>query len=330
MGAVLAIEALRVLPRTGPAVALALLTFCPILATRRIPHTAAEGLVFEPTAFARYQRKADPQGSYRTLGESIYLPPSGVEAYYSRPDIFYTDFPRRVWYEYTQALWGRGTIFNLDFDAGDLSRMESLRRVAKVAADYSGSQNFFGSLSLKWGARYRDQPPLPGYRRMGGDGLQIFDEHERAFPDVRLAEIWSEEQEAAAALAALPRLAAGEVVIETGARRRGAARPGQVRLLEKSPERLLLDVEAPDPAWLFVLREYWRYRRVLVDGRETEIFPAQLAFSAVPVPAGRHRIEWVEQAPGWGFARFGPALSVLGLLWIWQRRSRGRETRGSP
>ncbi len=327
MGAVLALAALSALPRTGPAVSLALLTLCPIVATRRIAHTLSESAIFEPTAFARYQRKADPQGAYRALGESIYLPPSGVEAYYSRPDLYYTDFPRRVWYEHTQALWGRGTVFNLDIDAGDLSRMDSLRRVAKIAAGYSGSQNFFGSLSLKWGARYRDQPPLPGYRRMGGDGLQIFDEHERAFPDVRLAQTWSEEADAAAALAALPRLAAGEIVIETGTRRRGAAQPGRVRLLEKSPERMLLDVEAPDPAWLFVLREYWRYRRVLVDGRETEVFPAQLAFSAVPVPAGRHRIEWVEEAPGWGFARFGPALSALGLLWIWQRGSRGRESR---
>jgi hypothetical protein len=207
--------------------------------------------------------------------------------------------------------------------------MESLRRVAKIAAGYSGSENFFGGLALRWGARYRDQPAMPGYRRMGGDGLQVFDEHERAFPDVRLAETWSEEAEAAGALAALPRLAAGEIVIETGARRRGAARPGRVQVLEKSPERLVLEVEAPDPAWLFVLREYWRYRRVVVDGLETPVFPAQLAFSAVAMPAGRHRVRWIEAAPGWEIARFGPVLSALGLLWVWQRGvrlSKGQES----
>ena len=40
------------------------------------------------------------------------------------------EFSRRNWNQYTAALWRRGAVFNEDFDAGDLSRMQSLRRVS--------------------------------------------------------------------------------------------------------------------------------------------------------------------------------------------------------
>ncbi len=322
MAAVLALETLCVQGHYGLALCVTLLTLSPIVANRRIAQTIPEYQIFAPTGFARYQKKMDPSGAYRAIGESIYLPPSRFEAYYSRADVLYTDFPRRTWYEFTPALWHRGLIFNMDFDVGDLSRLESLRRVAKIAAGYSESRNFFGSLALRWGARFRSQKPLSGYRPIGGDALQIFDEHERAFPDVRLAEAWSEEESSEAALAVLPRLGAGEIVIETRSQRRGAARPGILRMAERSPERLGLLTDCPDPAWLFVLRGFWTYRTVLVDGRWAEVFPAQLAFSAVSVPAGRHRIEWKEDIPGWRVSRLGPVLSALAMLLVWRRSRR--------
>jgi hypothetical protein len=59
------------------------------------------------------------------------------------------------------------------------------------------------------------------------------------------------------------------------------------------------------------LRGYWDHRTIRVDGAETEAWPAQLAFSAVPIPPGRHRVEWREEIPGFAVSRFGPALFVL-------------------
>ncbi len=47
----------------------------------------------------------------------------------------------------------------------------------------------------------------------------------------------------------------------------------------------------------------WRHRVVLLDSREVDVVPAQLAFSAIPVPAGSHRIEWRESFPGWSVSR---------------------------
>jgi hypothetical protein len=67
----------------------------------------------------------------------------------------------------------------------------------------------------------------------------------------------------------------------------------------------------------------------LLDGAVTEDVPAQLAFSAVRVPAGRHRIEWVEEVPGWKISRFGPLLSVLAFLWIRQKGSRASQGAGT-
>jgi hypothetical protein len=82
-------------------------------------------------------------------------------------------------------------------------------------------------------------------------------------------------------------------------------------LLEKSPERLRLEVEVPEPTWLFVLRAFWSYRTVRIDGREVDTVPAYLAFTAVPVPAGLHSIDWTERVPGGEASRFGPLLAGM-------------------
>src|SRR6185295_950460 len=142
-------------------------------------------------------------------------------------------------------------------------------------AKYRDSQAFFGALALKWAVRLSDQSPLPGYRRVGGNALAEWDEHENAFPDIRLVTSWREEPGALAALTAITQLAPGEIVVESGLRSRAAARPGRVRIVHESPERLLLEADAPDPTWLFVLRGFWNHRSVLLDGKRVEDVPAQ-------------------------------------------------------
>ncbi len=110
-------------------------------------------------------------------------------------------------------------------------------------------------------------------------------------------------------------------MIESGSQTAGSARPGSLRVLEKTPERLRVEAEAPDPTWLFVLRDYFGYRTVLLDGNPVEDAPAQLAFSAVRVPAGRHTIDWRETVPGGRVSRWGPVLFLLAapLLWRWKK-----------
>ena len=296
------------------AASLVLLTAVPIASNRRIPRTLSEEAMFGPSPFARFLDRADPHGRYRTLGESFYRTVSPIEIAQAEAE---PAGGGQSWVQYRQVLLGRGTVFNFDFDAGDFARTESLRRISSVLAPTSGADAFFGNLALRFGVRFRDQEPIPGYRRVGGNELQEWDELPNALPDVRLAESWREEVGPLEAARAMPALAHGEIVIETGAARPGRSRPGAVRLLENTPSRLRLETDAPDPTWLFVLRGFWNYRRVLLDGEPVEMVPAQLAFSAVAVPAGRHILEWTEQLPGLEVSRWGPPLFVLimaGLL----------------
>jgi hypothetical protein len=195
--------------------------------------------------------------------------------------------------------------------------MESLRKFSVIAAGFNDSAKFFASMSLKYGIRFKDQKPLPGYRRFGGDDFEDFDEQKLALPHIRLAESWTEEKSALDALNALPRLGLSEIVVETGARRKGRSRPGTVRVVRNLPENLVVEVEAPDPTWLFVLRGFWLHRSVEIDGRPVEDFPAQVAFSALPVPPGRHTVQWRELVPGGNVSRWGPVVFLLltaGLL----------------
>ena len=294
--------------------ALVLLTAVPIAANRRIAQTANEGAVFPPTAFARAIARRDPAGRYRALDESYYVfdGPSALRDRFLPSDVGGSEFFRQSWIYYTPSLWNRGLVFNSDLDAGDLSRIESLRRVSAVAAAQSDSGPFFASLGLRYGIRFRDQRPVPGFEPFGGDKLRFWDENPTALPDIRLARRWTETAGPVEALRILPRLAADGVVVETGRRAQGAAREGRVRLLEESPERLVLETACPDATWLFVLRGDWSYRTVLVDGKLADAFPAQIAFAAVADPRRRAPGRMARGHPGHrGFAlgpgRGGPA-----------------------
>ncbi len=324
MATVVALDALR--NRKGQAAALILLTAVPILANRRIARSFREDEVFGPTAFARYVAKQDPSGAYRTLGESFLLPQSERALAQAGVTLSESEFSRRAWYQQTPVFWNRGTVLNEDFDAGDLSRVESLRKVAGMATGYRDSAGFFRALALRFGIRFRDQEPIAGYREVGGDALQAWDENGGAFPDVRLLESWREAASPVEALETIPRLTEGELVLESGRSAPGRAREGTVRVVERTAEGLTLDLDAPDPTFLFVLRAFWPYRTITRDGSPVETIPAQLGFSAVPIPAGKHRLVWRETLPGMPFSLAGPALFGMiaaGLLVAHSRRRTG-------
>jgi hypothetical protein len=323
----LAIGALAILRRGTPAAAaaaVALVSLAPVVANRRIAQTFRQEEILAETAFARVLQRRDPAGSWRTLGESAYRRPSAFDRQITEWDPTYTEIPRHTWAEHTQALWGRGTVFNYDFDAGDLSRLETLRQVSRFAARHQRGEAFFGSLALKWGIRFRDQAPLPGYRRFGGDRIDDWDENASALPDLRLIESWRESPGGVPVLNAIGRVEPGEVIVETGRSRRGTAPAGELRVLEKSAERVELETRTLADTWLFVLRGYWPYRSVTIDGRPAAVVPAQLAFCAVAVPGGVHRIDWRERVPGGAISGWGPvAFGVVALVAV----HRGRKTR---
>ncbi len=310
ISAVLAISLAARPGRVATVCALALLTAAPIVAGRRIARTFREDEIFAPTRFVRMIRKMDPEGAYRVLGESIFRPATPALDRAVRSDPAQLEISRREWYEFAHAIWDRGSVLNWDFDRGDLSRVQTVRRIGELASRFPGSSAFFGNLSLRFGVRYKDQQPLSGYRRFGGDLLQEFDEHQAPYPDIRVAERWRETTGGTRVLGEIGRLSPGEILVESGVVKSGVSRPGRVRVLVREPERLVVDVDAPDPTWLFVLRAFWNYRTVRVDGRPVDVQPAQVGFSAVSVSPGAHRIEWEERVPGIEISRFGPVVAL--------------------
>ena len=305
-------------PGAGPRLAsLAILTAVPLAANRRIVRTEHPAALFGETAFARAVERRDPERAYRTIDEAMYRPPSRLQLEGNRASPWGTELTRRRWGYHVQALWNRGTVFNVDVDRGDFSRLDSLRQVSVFAATQADGAAFFASLSLRFGVRFRDQEALPGFSRFGGDAFMDWDENAAALPDIRLASRWRETSGAVEALRILPRLSADEVVLETGRSGAGEAPPGRVRVLERSPERLRLATSCPGAAWLFVLRGFWEHRTIRIDGAAVEGVPAQLAFTAVPLPAGDHAVEWREEIPGFSASRWGPVLFAILAVVLW-------------
>ncbi|HEY7574142.1 MAG TPA: hypothetical protein VIB08_03210, partial [Thermoanaerobaculia bacterium] len=309
-------------PRAAVPLAIVVLTLVPIAANRRIAASYAEEDLLAPPAFARWVRREDPEGRFRVLGEPLFRAESRRERRIMSADPGHLLYYARNFDNYTHALWGIGTVFNNDFDHGDLSRLDTLRKISFAASQYRDSQSFWSTYALRFGVSYPDLEPIAGFRRIGGDALQVWSVNETALPAIRLAEKWREASSAVEAGASVAAIAPSEVLVETG-RRAAGENSGRVAVRSQSPERLDLEVEPAKPGYLFVLRGYWPFRRVTVDGKPVETFPAQVAFTAVPIPAGRHEVAWEERLPGSPVSWAGPfAFLAVAAVASWRRGAR--------
>jgi hypothetical protein len=69
-------------------------------------------------------------------------------------------------------------------------------------------------------------------------------------------------------------------------------------LAQDQPDgHVVADVDAPEPGFVFLSEPHYSERRAFVDGVEVVPVTANLAFTAVPVAAGRHRLE-LKYVPG--------------------------------
>jgi hypothetical protein len=101
--------------------------------------------------------------------------------------------------------------------------------------------------------------------------------------------------------------------------------PGPVRIRERAPGRIVLDLDAqgPEPGLVAVNQTWDPFWRARVDGGEAVVLRTDLSLMGVVVPPGRHRLELTYEDP---WVRRGLAVSACALVGLaalaWPRARR--------
>lgn len=163
-------------------------------------------------------------------------------------------------------------------------------------------------------------------------GEEVY-ENQRALPRFFLVHRTAAVHSLAEACAAIAggfdfaRAALTEAPIREAETPAGAGVAEYARAITYEPDALEIESRAgPGGAFLVVTDNEYPGWRAWVDGREAIIYPADIAFRGVLVPAGIHRIrmEFHPTILWWSGAVSGAtAMLLLGLLWnAWAKRSR--------
>jgi hypothetical protein len=91
-----------------------------------------------------------------------------------------------------------------------------------------------------------------------------------------------------------------------------------------SAQKILVDVEAGEPALVVVAQSFYHCWHAYVDGVPTRIWPANYAFQALEIPAGHHEIKLVYEDR---WFQLGAIISLITLAvcavgWCWTRKAR--------
>jgi hypothetical protein len=150
---------------------------------------------------------------------------------------------------------------------------------------------------------------------------------------VHAAVVARDDREAARLLAADPAAVYRRVVLSDGAAPARLSLPAgdvvrrPVRALRYEPERTAWAVADGAAGYLVSTDSYYPGWRAYLDGRPTALHRANLAFRAVPVPPGRHVVEFRYEP--WS-VRLGIAVSLLATMvvaWLlWSARRAGAAT----
>lgn len=88
-------------------------------------------------------------------------------------------------------------------------------------------------------------------------------------------------------------------------------REGEVEVVTTTANKVLLTVDSPTEALLFVSQNYYPGWKAFVDGKRQKIIKANFSFGAIPVSQGRHKVELVYDPYSF---KIGVLISALTLL----------------
>jgi hypothetical protein len=109
-----------------------------------------------------------------------------------------------------------------------------------------------------------------------------------------------------------PEVGTGELL--TGTKECATQADVKVLVQDQTDGRIILRVSAPADGLVFLSEPYYPEREAFVDGTAVESFKANLAFTAIPVPAGAHRVE-LRHVPGSFYFGAGVSFATL-LAWV--------------
>ena len=195
-------------------------------------------------------------------------------------------------------LFGRGTVFNEDFDAGDLSRIESLRKISGQASGFRDSDAFFGTVALSGAfasaTRSRSRATAPSAATRSRPGTSTAGR----IPTSALLESWRRGPVAARRARGASGPGAGR------GRDRERARPGAEGAPGDRPRRSPQRRRPRDRRrlarrrLLFVLRAFWPYRTIRA-GRQARGGRCRRSWRSAPCRSRRSAPRrWKERVPG--------------------------------
>jgi hypothetical protein len=96
--------------------------------------------------------------------------------------------------------------------------------------------------------------------------------------------------------------------------------PGEASIVQYEPERVVVETNSTGAGWLVLTDAWYPGWRAHVDSQPADLMRADMLFRAVPVPAGRHRVEFIYDPTSF---RIGAGIGVAALigcvaiLWLW-------------
>ena len=288
-------------------------------------HPAIAEAVADPPPPRTITRVQELQGSDRVVGEGGMFGPN-LSARYGLNDVRGHDLP------------GMKRYLDLYFALGGQVLGSSGQRTEYAAAAGRRLLDVFG-------VRYAAAPGLRGTEGMHTvlqEGAQASVlENEEALPRAWVAYDWraaGSPKEALDVVFATPKQELMRAPVVEGAFASPGATdappPAPARVLRSEAHRVEVEATAARPGFLVLNDTYYPGWSAEVDGRGVDIKPANSAFRAIEIPAGRHRVTFAYR-PLSVYA--GAALSVLaiaviaaGLLWPVAARARRRRASRAP
>jgi Bacterial membrane protein YfhO len=286
-------------------------------------------LIAQPLPYPRVDLEAflTPPPFVETIGDAPYLTWAPPAAYYEKGYLF-AQTPQ----DWPGLTLGRGTLFGvrdvLGYNPVQLPRYwDYIRARSPLSIFYNASvidlprASDVGLLGIRYLLVPTGlTPPLPGDVVERADGFDLI-ELADAVPRVSVIDSWSvaaSEEDALDRVTGPYAAPTDHVTLETdpGIRRRlmGPAIPNDGTFREVTPEDVHIEADAAHPSIVLVRTAYDAGWSATVDGRPTEVLPADGLVMGIPVETGRHEIRLTYRDPDVTRGLWAGAIVWLGLL----------------